>query len=180
MNARAERGRPGALVVDDDRAVRDVLSRLLASEGLWALPAGGAAEAAELYRRHRGAVALVLTDLRLRGPDGLQVLRALRGIDPGVRCCLVSGALAAGEEGAYLRQGFDAVVRKPFRLDDVAAVVRRLLSAGPACVPGLTGAQAEDLLDWLAENGYPPGEVRLEGGLFTVRYGPRAPAPPPP
>ena len=128
MNARAERGRPGVLVVDDDRAVRDVLVRLLAAEGLWPLAAGGAAEAAELFRRHRGAVGLVLTDLRLRGPDGLQVLRALRGIDPGVRCCLVSGALAAGEEAAYLRLGFDAVLGKPFRLDDVAQVVRRLLA----------------------------------------------------
>jgi CheY-like chemotaxis protein len=180
MNALAEPARTGVLVVEHDRAVRAVLSRLLEAEGLRALPAGGAAEAAELYRRHHDAVGLVLMDLRLRGADGRQALRLLRGIDPTVRCCLVSGAVAAGEEAAYLRQGFDAVLRKPFRPAEVAGVVRDLLSARAECVPGLTKTQAEDLLDWLASNGYPPGAVRLEeGGRFTVRYRRRAVAPPP-
>jgi CheY-like chemotaxis protein len=179
MNALAEPARTGVLVVEHDRAVRAVLSRLLEAEGLRALPAEGAAEAVELYRRHHDAVGLALTDLRLRGPDGLQVLRLLRAVDPAVRCCLVSGAVAAGEEAAYLREGFDAVLRKPFRPAEVTGVVRGLLSARAGCVPGLTKGQAEDLLDWLGHNGYPPGEVRLEeGGRFTVRYRRRAVAPP--
>ena len=127
MNAPAGPARPGVLVVAHDGVARAVLSRLLESLGLRALPADGAGEAAELYRKHRDAVGLVLLDLRLGGADGRQALRLLRGIDPGVPCCLVSGVVAKGEVEAFLREGFDAVVRKPFRPAEVTAVVRSLL-----------------------------------------------------
>ena len=140
---------------------------------------GGAWEAVELYRRHHDAVGLVLPDLRLGGADGRQALRLLRGIDPNVPCCLVSGAAAATEEAADRGEGVDAVLRTPFRPPEVTAVVRDLLSARAECVTGLTKGQAEELLDWLDHNGYPPGVVRLEeGGRFTVRYRRRTPAPP--
>jgi CheY-like chemotaxis protein len=178
MKALAEPSRTEVLVVDDDRWARDVLSRLLELDGLRALPARGAAEAEELYRRHRDAVGLVLMDLRLPGADGCEALRMLRDIDPGVPCCLVSGVITDGDEEAFLREGFDAVVRKPFRPADVTGVVHSLLRVRQECRTGLTVGQAEDLLDWLANNGYPPGEVDVEaGGLFTVRYQRRAPLP---
>jgi CheY-like chemotaxis protein len=130
-NPPAQDRRPCVLVVDDEPAVRAVLGRLLMAQGLRVLEADGAAAAEEAVRRRRGRVRLALVDLRLPGPDGLGglgALAALRGVEPGLPCCLVSGLVLEGQEAAYLRQGFDAVLRKPFRPADVAAVVRRLLA----------------------------------------------------
>ena len=39
-----------------------------------------------------------------------------------------------------------------------------------ARVPGLTMREAEDLLDWLEQNGYPEREVVCEADMFTVRF----------
>ena len=62
------------------------------------------------------------------GLGGLGALRSLRGVAPGLPCCLVSGLVLEGDEPAYLRAGFDAVLRKPFRPADVVGLVRRLLA----------------------------------------------------
>jgi CheY-like chemotaxis protein len=131
-------------VVDDEPDVRALLARLLGAEGLRVLEAEGAAAAEDLVRREPGRVRLALLDLRLPGSDGLGglgALRSLRGVEPGLRCCLVSGLVLEGEEPAYRRAGFDAVLRKPFRPADVAAVVRRLLAPppGPAGEPAPPG-----------------------------------------
>jgi DNA-binding response OmpR family regulator len=127
----AEDVRPCVLVVEDEPAVRDLLARLLESEGLRVLRADCAAAAEELVRRRPGEVRLALLDLRLPGPDGRQALRALRRLEPGLCCCLVSGLALEGEEGVYLREGFDALLRKPFRVSDLAALVRRFLRPSP-------------------------------------------------
>jgi CheY-like chemotaxis protein len=123
-----DEARPCVLVVDDEPAVRAVLARVLGAEGLGVLEADGAAAAEDLLRRHPGQVRLALVDLRLPGTDGVGTLRSLRGVEPGLRCCLVSGLVLEDEEAAYLRQGFDAVLRKPFRPADVVGLVRRLLA----------------------------------------------------
>jgi hypothetical protein len=68
------------------------------------------------------------------------------------------------------------------------AAVRRLFGKAPgpprrppddaapldlARVHGLTRTEAEDLLDWLEQNGYPGGSVTESGGTFTVEFWPR-------
>ena len=122
---------PVVLVVDDEPDVRAVLARLLESQGLGVLEAEGAAAAEGLLCRHRGRVRVALVDLRLGREDGVGALRSLRGVAPGLPCCLLSGLVLPGQEGAYLRAGFDAVLRKPFRPADVVGLVRRLLAPPP-------------------------------------------------
>jgi DNA-binding response OmpR family regulator len=173
MNALVKQNGLGVLIVEPDRHVRNILTYVLASEGLRTFPTQAAEEAIEFYREQHGSINLVLTDWRLRGHDGGHVLRAIRGVDPAACCCLVSGGVAVGEEEHYLRAGFDAVVRIPFRPVDLTTVVNGLLSRRETCVSALTKAQAEDLLDWLDNNGYPPAAIRyVEGSGYEVRYHP--------
>jgi CheY-like chemotaxis protein len=173
MNALVKQNGPGVLIVEPDNHVRDTLTHVLASQGLRTYPTQAAEEAIEFYRKEHWYISLVLTDWRLRGHDGGHVLRAIRGVDPAACCCLLSGAVGLGEEEQYLRAGFDAVVRIPFRPVDLTTVVNGLLSRRETCVAGLTKVQAEDLLDWLDNNGYPPAEIRyVEGAGFEVRYHP--------
>jgi len=72
------------LVVDDDRAMREVLETALHSEGVRVLTADGGTQAVEATRRERPS--LLLVDRTLPDGDGLDVCRALRGeADPRLR-----------------------------------------------------------------------------------------------
>jgi CheY-like chemotaxis protein len=121
---------PGILVVDDDALVRAVLSRALQGCGFRVWPAAGGAEAVELLRRQAGQVALALLDVRMPGLDGPATLRELRRLDPGLRCCFLTGEPGAyGEEG-LLALGAERVFLKPFRLPELTAALRALLGPG--------------------------------------------------
>ncbi|MBV8078683.1 MAG: response regulator, partial [Planctomycetaceae bacterium] len=63
------------LVADDDRTIRRNLVRLLQAEGYRTLEAASGTEALALIRAE--APAAVLLDLKMPGPDGLEVLRQL-------------------------------------------------------------------------------------------------------
>src|SRR5262249_12014564 len=106
--------RPGVLVVDDQEGVRGVVGARLRQEGfaVWLAPDGW--EAIDLCRSLRGAIDLVLPDVRMPGLDGPATLTALRGLNPQVRCCFLSGDLGGYAEGE-LRDLGAAVLLRPFR-----------------------------------------------------------------
>jgi DNA-binding response OmpR family regulator len=60
--------------------------------------------------------------------DGPATLRELRGLDPCLRCCFLTGEPGGyGEEG-LLALGAERVFLKPFRLPELAAALRTLLN----------------------------------------------------
>lgn len=120
--------RPGVLVVDNEPLVRDMLDKGLRREGFWVWAAGDAQEALELYQRHRHEIDLVLLEVQLPGLDGPQTRAALRQLNPEISCCFMT----TGNIGNYTEEelvGLDVTVLldKPFRPDEVAQVLRRLL-----------------------------------------------------
>jgi two-component system response regulator YesN len=124
------RPRPGVLVVDDDPAVCELLAEGLPRYGfaVWVAESGGAVD---LYRRHQGAIDLVLLDSRLLDYNGLDLLAALRRFDPAVRCCFTAGFLDHQDAARLFDQGVVGILTKPFRLEGLAAALR-LLVALPA------------------------------------------------
>jgi CheY-like chemotaxis protein len=111
------------LVVDDDPDVLDMLARALRHLGFDVAPAAGGEEALRLFRERPADV--VLCDVRMRGVDGPETLRALRGLDPAVRCVLMSGHSGRHTAEALRGLGAAAVVEKPFRdLPALAGILR--------------------------------------------------------
>ena len=119
----------GVLVADDEPAVRNLLGLLLRGRGFEIWLAADGREAVELYRRHRGAIGVVPLDWRMPCLDGPAALRALRALDPAVRCCFLTGQLAAGEED-LLGLGAAAVLQKPCDAGALADVLRRVAEGG--------------------------------------------------
>jgi len=113
----------GILVVDDDLLIRTLFTTCLAGQGFEVWTAGSGAEAIEFYREHGSAIAVVLLDVRMPGLDGPHTLVRLRQLDPGVRCCFMSGDMGDYTEEDLLALGALDVVSKPFSL---TALVRRL------------------------------------------------------
>ena len=105
---------PEVLVVDDEPFLLRMLELALPAHGLAVRTAAGGRQALDLYRAHRGTIGVVLLDVNMPGLDGPQTLARLREIDPGVRCCFMSGPSARYGAGQLLAMGADQVFAKPF------------------------------------------------------------------
>jgi two-component system OmpR family response regulator len=119
------------LVVDDDPAIREMLSEYLGEHGYdVAVAASGVAMRAEL---ERARPAVVLLDIGLPGEDGLTLARFLRErYELGI--LRVTGADAGGARVAGLEGGADDYIAKPFDPRELRAriksVLRRLQTKG--------------------------------------------------
>jgi CheY-like chemotaxis protein len=120
------------LVVDDDPLIRTLFGTCLAGHGFEVWRAASGAEAVEVYREHGSAIDVVLLDVRMPGLDGPHTLARLRQLDPGVRCCFMSGDLGDYTEADLLALGALDVVPKPFSLSALVPRLRQV-AAGQPC-----------------------------------------------
>ena len=115
------------LVAEDDPVVRTLLQRLLRDAGFEVRTAKHGDEALGMALRASGAFDLVVTDVRMPVMDGLELARRLRERWPGLPVLYISGydvELSAGSRRSGSRQ---ALLRKPFDLDELLREVTRLL-----------------------------------------------------
>jgi DNA-binding response OmpR family regulator len=113
------------LVLEDHASVGGLIAGLLRQEGYRAVRAWDTQEALRLARGRTPD--LVLLDLNLAYPDGLEVLRQVRGHDATRRAPIIlvtGGALPLTPEDEAL---VDGVVHKPFDIDVMLNTVRKAL-----------------------------------------------------
>lgn len=111
------------LVVDDDSGIRDSLAACLEAEGYRVATAHNGARGLEVLHAERPD--LVIVDLNMPVMNGEQFIARVRG-DPatsGLRLVLMTGAVPST---TLPLPPADAVLPKPFELDDLMATVRRL------------------------------------------------------
>lgn len=104
---------PGAqvLVVEDEPTIARTLADDLADHGYHVVPTGNGAEAIRLIAAHEFAA--VITDLRLPGADGVEVLRAAKQRRAATRVLVISANLAS-RLPVVRGLGADDVLSKPF------------------------------------------------------------------
>jgi two-component system, OmpR family, aerobic respiration control protein ArcA len=112
-------GSATVLVADDDPAVRLLCRVNLELEGYAVLEAGDASEVEQAMGEH--AVDVVLLDVHL-GADGRAVAAALREARPDLALAFFTGSVSVDA----LREGGEAVIPKPFSLEELTETVRRL------------------------------------------------------
>ena len=116
------------LVVDDDATIRESIRIALTSGGFDVVAVEGGEHALELFPRMACDGAIV--DLLMPGMDGLETIRALRALSPGLPIVIMSGALAHADVAApdFLRMAcrLHGVARlaKPFTLAELLRTVR--------------------------------------------------------
>jgi len=116
----------GILVADDDEGMRQVLNIWLRHQGYGVWTAATSAEAVDLYTHHRDTINVVLLDVNLPAANGPQTLIALRQLNPQVCCCFMSGKLNGNTEMDLHDMGAHVILRKPFRLVDLDALLWKL------------------------------------------------------
>lgn len=111
------------LIVDDEASLREWLSIYMKRQGHTAETVAGGQEALDLLRSEE--FDLVLTDLKMPGISGLEVLRGVRARWPATQVVVMTAfatpetAIAAMKEGAY------DYLTKPFKIDEIGLVVSR-------------------------------------------------------
>ncbi len=115
--------RPSVLVVDDEAAILDTLRILLKNSGFRPQIAQGGKAGLQALRSEQPDI--VLTDIRMPGVDGIEILEAARKIDAELPVILMTAqaelrtAIQAVNEGAFY------YIQKPFANDDLVAICRR-------------------------------------------------------
>ncbi|MDB6162907.1 MAG: Nitrogen regulation protein [Xanthomonadaceae bacterium] len=113
-------------VVDDDRSVRFVLATALREAG-YDVDGFDSAQAALDALQARGAPALIFTDVRMPGDDGLVFLDKLKAACPQLPVIVMSAYTDIASTAGAFRGGAYEFLSKPFDLDAAVALAQRAL-----------------------------------------------------
>src|SRR5262249_10428544 len=113
------------LVADDDPGLRESLERTLAREGYRGVVAS--AGQAALERLQGGGVDLVLTDLKMPGLSGIELLRAAKAIAPDVDVILLTAFGTIEEAVKAMKDGAYDFLTKPVQRAQLQRVIRQAL-----------------------------------------------------
>jgi two-component system response regulator MprA len=127
------------LVVDDEAAVRDALSRTLRFEGYQVAVANDGVAALEALRTLDPD--LVLLDVMMPRLDGLATCRRLRADGNVVPVLMLTAADSVGDRVAGLDAGADDYLVKPFALQELLARIRALLRRSSLADGGEAGRE---------------------------------------
>jgi DNA-binding NtrC family response regulator len=113
------------LVVDDEEPQRRVLAGFLRKHGYAAETAGDAEEALRVVSSR--TVDLVLTDLRMPGRSGVDLLEAVRGKNPEVPVVVMTAYGTVESAVSAMKRGAADYLAKPVDLDELEVLVARTL-----------------------------------------------------
>jgi excisionase family DNA binding protein len=118
-------GRPRVLVVDDEASIRELLSKTLAlaEYDVDLAPDGRAA----IERLRIIPYDLLITDLKMPGVDGLQVIREARRLKVDIPVIIVTGYSSEASAIEAVNLGVSGYLTKPFRVPRVLAVAAKAL-----------------------------------------------------
>ncbi len=113
------------LVVDDSPATREVLERNLRADAHEVHSAASVAAAIGVL--DRTPIDLVVTDLRMPGADGMELVRHVRDHRRGTGVIMVTGFATVGGAVSAMREGVDDYLPKPFSDEELMHAVRSTL-----------------------------------------------------
>ncbi len=118
------------LVVDDEPIVGKRLKQVFDKIGF----------AIEIYTDSAAALAamakkpfdIVVTDLKMEGIDGIEVLKRAKAMNPKTRVIIITGYASPDTAELAEQEGVFAFLAKPFRLDELKQVIYRAIESGRA------------------------------------------------
>src|SRR3989441_3597249 len=117
--------RKSILVVDDEKSQREILEMILSGEGYDVTTASSGEAAMRFAKEHR--FDLVLTDLKMTGMDGIELLQHLLALDSAIIVILLTahGTIESAKEA--LRRGAFDYLQKPYDKQALLATINRAL-----------------------------------------------------
>lgn len=159
------------LVVDDDDAFRTTIGRDLAEHGYEVCLAENAVQAEHVLATR--AIDILLTDLRMPGADGIDLLGRVRTLSAKTRTILMSGYASARDYQRAIECGAVRVLCKPFTSSELLLAIRQAIDCETGFRGSIHGLSLVDLLQMfhyarrslaIVVDGWAPGHVYLEEG----------------
>jgi PAS domain S-box-containing protein len=120
------------LVVDDEPSIRKIATSMLASHGYRVLSAADGSEAVSLFVPRSSQVCIVITDLNMPNLDGGAFAAVVRRLNPAAKIIAISGLSLDNSDATRIKPVADAFLQKPFKPEDLLAMVHDLLKAAGA------------------------------------------------
>lgn len=117
-----------ALVVDDEEAMRSILTRILEMEGIRVLSAADGQQAIQMIRTNTPDV--VLLDVRMPGLNGIEVLKTIRQTNSHLPVVLITAYADIRQSVEAMKAGAYDYLLKPFANAEVARITFEALSDG--------------------------------------------------
>ena len=120
------------LVIEDNKANRDLISFVLKPRGYEIVEATDGSEGLRLARETKPG--LIIMDLQMPGLDGLTATRSIREIPElaGVKIIAITAFAMAGDRETALAAGADEYLPKPINTRELPSLVERMLGMGEA------------------------------------------------
>ena len=124
------RGAGTILVVDDERHLRDLATRMLTALG-YTVDAVSSGEEAVAWLRERPADLVLLDMLMPPGMNGCETYREIVRVRPGQRAMICSGFSQSADYEEARRLGAGSFLKKPFGLVELGLAVQQELAGEP-------------------------------------------------
>ena len=131
------------LVVDDDSGMAETLADILSVFGYAVTTANSAAAAVKVVTETRPD--LVLMDVRMPGPSGVEALKTLKALAPQVAVIMMTAFARENLAEEARRAAALAVLPKPLDMERLLALLTEVTRAGGPPVTGATGATGDVL-----------------------------------
>ena len=118
-------GKPSVLIVDDEAGILDSLNILLRNEGFTPHMAQGGKRGLECIDGMSPPPDIVLTDIRMPNVTGVEILAAARRSDPDMPVILMTAQATLQSAMQAVNEGAFYYIQKPFRNDELIAILRR-------------------------------------------------------
>ena len=113
------------LIVDDEAFIRENLERILTEDGYRPFSTESPEDAVRQVNEEE--IDLVFLDLNLGSTSGLDVLRQMKEVDPGVLVIIITGYGTVESAVEAIKMGAYDYIKKPFRADAIRLIVRLAL-----------------------------------------------------
>ncbi|HSI87606.1 MAG TPA: response regulator, partial [Pyrinomonadaceae bacterium] len=117
--------RKKVLVVEDEELLRSILRRLLEGEGYAVLTADSAESALRIFGEN--GVDLTLSDIKMAGMDGIELLSSIRAVDETAPVIMMTAFSSVDTAVAALRHGAYDYITKPFINEDLLQRVKNAI-----------------------------------------------------
>ncbi|PJZ53758.1 hybrid sensor histidine kinase/response regulator [Leptospira adleri] len=115
------------LIVDDEIMVLEVLKDILELSGCKVFTANSGKHALEVFQNPDLQIDLIITDLGMPEMSGDILFQKLKKINPEVKVIVTSGHIERDKKEKLLQEGVRAILDKPYKIEEVQSVIRKIL-----------------------------------------------------
>lgn len=115
------------LIIDDETIVTDTCFTMLTYLGYHVLIANSGKDGIDIFTVHKDKIDLVILDFVMPDMSGGIIFEKIRKIRPHTKILLISGYSVDAQADAILKRGCDGFVQKPFNIEKLTGIIRKII-----------------------------------------------------